>query len=177
MRSIESGKNTKHQSVKRDSTHLVNEPGGQWADHWSKERCHTINHHRTGKGEGQFLVDSLFATNASQCGRGREAHVAISEDKKRSLTVPPVTDKNAAPQKPVMKRNKMRTAGRMERIGGEETFLGKRCHAPTLGANATGQEKIKSPMKDPRYTGFLPEKNSAWTSGEMWIVWITMDLG
>ena len=33
-------------------------------------------------------------------------------------------------------------------------------NAPILGANATGQEKIKKPINDPRYTIFRPEKFS-----------------
>lgn len=40
---------------------------------------------------------------------------------------------------------------------------GEKLYSPALGANATGQEKIKNPVNDPRYTGFLPEENSIWT--------------
>ena len=40
----------------------------------------------------------------------KDTHFPISDEVKRSLMVPPVTERNAAPQRPVTKRKKMRTA-------------------------------------------------------------------
>jgi len=40
-------------------------------------------------------------------------------------------------------------------------------HAPMLGANATGQEKMKKPMNELRYTTFRPEeKLGVWWESE-----------
>ena len=92
---------------------------------------------------------------------GTHTHFPISEDTKRSPMVPPATDRNAEPQKPVMKRNVMRMADGRKECKNQRTMfwtLEGGQHAPALGANATGQEKMKKPANDPRYTIFRPGK-------------------
>jgi len=74
--------------------------------------------------------------------------------------LPPVTDKNAAPQKPVTKRKTISTADRCKGDGNQEamSYDAGSQHVPTLGAKATGQEKIKKPVNDTRYIIFRPER-------------------
>jgi len=72
--------------------------------------------------------------------------------------LPPVTDKNAAPQKPVTKRKTISTTDRCKGDGNQGVMscdTGSQ-HVPTLGAKATGQEKIKKPTNDARYIIFRP---------------------
>ena len=51
-------------------------------------------------------------------------HFPISEDVKRSLRVPPVTERNAAPKRPVMKRKTIRTADSRKERDNQEVRLG-----------------------------------------------------
>lgn len=104
-----------------DLAYLIDKSSGHRANYWSKERCHAINRHwtdedRSKKVEGQFLITitGLFASNTVPLNR--EAHLPTFADEKRSLTEPPATDRNAAPQRPVTKRKKMRTAGGIEKV-------------------------------------------------------------
>ena len=53
------------------------------------------------------ISDSQFL--ATMGGEETDTYFPISADVKRSLRLPPVTERNAAPKRPVMKRKTMRT--------------------------------------------------------------------
>ena len=100
-----------------NSTHLVDKPGGQGSDHGSEEWREAINRQRTGevaaKGEVSSLPQqghrSLLDGMQIEGGKGG-AYFPISAVVKRSLRVPPVTERNAELKRPVMKRKTTRTA-------------------------------------------------------------------
>jgi hypothetical protein len=67
-----------------------------------------------------------------------------------SLTLPPATLRNAAPQKPVTYRNIRYIAKRKTQLGRADATVDVHAILPMSGANATGNEKTKNKTKDTR---------------------------
>ena len=106
---------------------MVNKSRSQWADNGSEERCDAVNCHRTDENVGKKRGKSVSRHHGvvtRYLEIERATHFPISEDMKRSLMVPPVTDRNAAPQRPVIKRKTMRTAVRREERDNQGTESG-----------------------------------------------------
>ena len=85
-----------------------------------------------------------------------ETHFATVALENISLTLPPATERNADPQKPVMNRNTKSTPAAHVPSIYYPPSNNQKVYVPMSGANAIGHENKKNNRYDTWYTIFLP---------------------